>query len=407
MSALAARTPLLGYDPGRKPLPWRYRTWRLPSWQAQDDAPFYGVSITQRGGVDDATATVPRHGPCPPLEPGRTAVAMERGDELFWSGIVWRNSWSSDAHHRQLSLKSWESVLQCLAIREPEGGGAAPAFWSAQNRQWAFNRVDQIQIARALVQHAKDRPGCGYLHIEIPDELWDGVEWRPGELSGIPRERYYPSQARKPIWEALDQMADALFGFEQRLRPFWGDLPGVSFRYEPGYPRLGRSAAATGWVMEHQEGFPGSSISHYDWPDDASGIANVADVLGEELVSTAMAPDDWAEWPRLERSWVHGSVRDQDTLDGYAHAYLDAYHAPFGDQVLHLAPNQRDLPEWGDHARVRLTSSDRHPARGAGPGLDEVFRIVERVISPPSRGEPERVQFSVLQPSAELPEELE
>jgi len=381
---------MVAADLGEGVRPWRYRVFRVSgvthnfdepmSWDEMGLAPCYGVSTTERiGSVEDVTATVPVDAPCPDLVPGRTVIAAERGTDLF-AWLLWRIDWASDAPHRQMSLKGWASALQARNVME--------------TLDWRGDQaLDQLEMARRLVLHAQDRPG-GDLHIDVGDAQ-----------SGIVRERVYEGNARKQIWEALTQLAGVVRGFEHRLVPYWTDDDGpIRWRYEQGFPTLGRTASETGYVLDYQEGFPGSNVFAYTWPDDAAGMANVTHVLGEEVVGFREAPEDWREFLRLERSWTQNSVSQQQTIDDYAEAYLNIWHRPLAETQVTLSPNQDTIPNPGDHVRLRLTSR-RHPRNGENPGLDEVWRVMERQISAPSRGEPERVRLSLQRPlTVEIPD---
>lgn len=368
-------------------LPWRARFYLLPRWEEMGVPALYGLSITERlGQVSDGTATcVPRS--LYPI-PGRTVLVLERAERLQTVGVVWR----FDRPSRGLSFKSWESWLQRRLIRRPE---FETPWFDQVSDSWRFSGVDQLEIARTLVRHAQEREG-GNLWIDLGEES-----------SGIPRDRTYEAQGRAEIWQRLSELAAVQTGFEQRLRPYWSgdESQPIRFRYETGFPRLGRTAAETGWVLEWQQGFPGNTISDWEWPGDASGMTNVADVLGDQVVGTASAPDDWGRWPRMERSWSHTSVGSQDTVDGHAGAYLDANRRMPEEPSFTLRSNLSEIPEPGDHVRVRLTGDDFPAPEPGVPGLDRVWRVVERTITPPNRGAPEVVKLATQEPenAEELP----
>jgi hypothetical protein len=247
-----------------------------------------------------------------------------------------------------------------------------------------FEQVDQLEIARALVDHAQDRLG-GDLRIDTTPDF-----------CGVLRDRSYEATGRKPIWEALTELAAVQDGFEQRMVPYWqGDA--IRWRYETGYPEIGRTADETGHVLDYQEGWPGSGILEYTWPSDASMLTNVADVVGEQVVGTAENPDAWSRYARLEQSWSHVSVSQQETVEQHADAYLTAYGeiTPLVQAELRADRYRHNLPQVGDHVRLRLTSG-RHPARGLGTaGLDEDWRVIERQITAPNRGDVEKVRVTL------------
>lgn len=294
-------------------------------------------------------------------DPERTAIYVERDGVLVWGGIIWGRNYNGE----QLDIFAAE-------------------FWSYFHRRTLketliFGVADQLGIARYLVNWAQERPG-GDIGVQLD-----------GTISGVLRDRVYYHYERGNIGTLIKQLSEVENGFD-----FGIDVAYVAGVPTPtlnlGYPRRGRIAGTTGLVFE-----PGRNLGNYQWNEDGTRGANSVDAIGAGegdamLIATDTRTDliD-AGYPLLEEVIAHKDVRIQATLDGHAHAAVNARAVPVASVVLVDVKMSAD-PEFGswimgDDCLFRVEDDDRFPAQADGsPGLSQYVRIIADVVKVPDEG---------------------
>lgn len=177
------------------------------------------------------------------LDPGRTAVYVERDGVIVWGGILWTAKASVESATVEVGGEGFWSYFRRRLVRTTKTYAAA----------------DQCFIARDLVAYAQAQAG-GDLGVVVG-----------AETSGVLRDRTYWHYERKNIGEAVEQLAAVQGGFDFNIDVSW--VAGVITKtLQVQYPRRGR---ATATVFEL-----GSNIEGLDQEIDATRQANIIDGLG-------------------------------------------------------------------------------------------------------------------------------
>ncbi|MGW1770633.1 hypothetical protein [Streptomyces sp. NPDC002104] len=303
--------------------------------------------------------------------PGRTAVWLERGRDVWWGGILWTAAIQSDARgYLSLAVQAgtWDTYLSHRMLYDTLETSAP---------------TDQYDIVRNLLDYVQSTPG-GDIGIEYPTET-----------SGILRERKYSRFDLPVVRDLLDQLGAVEGGFEWRIASY-RDADGRRVkRLQLGTPtiRTGHSDI----VLDH----PGP-VTAYTWPVDATKRANAWQTRGatnnqnqaaDSVPRTSelqVAEQDLADgWPRLDGSSDYSTITEQVTLD--AHAAADLAAARAGTVIPEITLDMSRAPVspalLGATVRVRIRDI-WHPVP-----LDARYRIVGLSISPAERGRPESARL--------------
>ncbi|MFC8925217.1 hypothetical protein [Streptomyces albidoflavus] len=305
------------------------------------------------------------------IVPGRTALWLERGPDLWWGGILWTaNVQSSDRGWLSVAVQAgtWDTYLShrllydTLATQVP---------------------TDQYDIVRGLLDYVQSTPG-GDLGITYP-----------ATVSGVLRERTYSRYDLPVVRDLLDQLGRVEGGFEWRIASH-RDADGRRVKaLQLGSPTIRTGHADV--VLDH----PGP-ITSYAFPLDATGRANAWQSRGATdnenqaadsvplLSALHVADQDVAEgWPRLDGSSDYSTVTEATTLNGHAGADLAA--ARSGTVVPEITLDMTRAPispaMLGATIRVRIRDL-WHPQT-----LDARHRIVGVSITPAERGRPESARL--------------
>lgn len=327
-----------------------------------------GKAGTLRGQVDvPDEATAAR---CRRLYDGRTAVWVERDGSVVWGGVQWTSVRESrratSAASWQIQASTWEDYLARRRLYDTLTGTG----------------VDQLDIARQLVDYAQAQPG-GDIGIEI--------DWVP--TSGVLRDRTYSRYDLPRVRELLDQLAAVEDGFEWRVSS-WRDDAGARHKsLVLGYPRITAGSADT--VLD----MPGP-IAEYALPSDATGTATAWQSRGASinqnqaadsvpLMSTLFTWPDRIDdgWPRLDGSSDYTTVTDPATLDAHALADITRARDPELIPAVTINSGGRELPPLGGTVRLRIVDV-WHPQ-----GLDERYRVIGRRVTAAQAGTPERADL--------------
>jgi hypothetical protein len=304
------------------------------------------------------------------IVPGRTAVWLERGREIWWGGVLWTASLASDSRGFlgvQVQAGTWDTYLSHRVLYDT----------------LTATGTDQFDIARGLIDYVQNTPG-GDIGIEYGTDV-----------SGVLRDRTYSRYDLPTVRDLLDQLGAVEGGFE------W---PFASYRDADGRRvkrlQLGSPQIRTGHseiVLDH----PGPILS-YTWPVDATVRANAWQSRGASdnknqaadsvpLMSTQQLAEQDIEdgWPRLDGSSDYSTVDQQPTLDAHAAADLAASLA--GTVIPEVTVDMSRAPVspalLGSTVRLRIRDL-WHPET-----LSARYRVVGLAISPPERGRSESARL--------------
>lgn len=304
------------------------------------------------------------------VQPGRTAVWVERGREIWWGGIVWTLTPQTDERgfvSADLQAATFDSYLDHRIIYDTV----------------TATGMDQLAIARMLIDYAQGQEG-GDLGVAVDDS----------QTSGVRRNRTYAADETTRVREALDQLAEADNGFEWRIRAHRTETGERVRALQLGYPVI---RTGTRPVMLT---YPGNVLA-YSWPQDATAVATVwqsrgatvnknqaADstpLLSEQLTAAeALA----AGWPRLDGSSDYNTVRNVDTLNEHARADLARARQPATIPTLRVRLDDEITPDViGATARLRIEDTWHDT------GLDAAYRVVGWQVTPAERGSPESAEL--------------
>lgn len=230
------------------------------------------------------------------LDPGRTAIYVERNGVIVWGGILWTAKASVDSSTVDVGGEGFWSYFRRRLIRTTK----------------AYAAADQCFIARDLVTYAQAQAG-GDMGVVVG-----------AETSGVLRDRTYWHYERKNIGEAVEQLAAVQGGFDFNIDVSY--VAGVITKtLQVQYPRRGR---ATATVFEL-----GSNIEGLDQEIDATRQANIIDGLGagegdDMLITTVSDLSLAPPYPLLEDVVTYKDVSVATTLQLASLAQLVARSTP-------------------------------------------------------------------------------
>ncbi|MGS2645821.1 hypothetical protein [Streptosporangium sp. G12] len=221
----------------------------------------------------------------------------------------------------------------------------------------AYTQIDQIAIARELLNHMQGQPRANI-----------GLQLQAG-TSGMLRDRTYLDSDRASYGQRLRELAEVDGGFEHMINIAVVDGT-LQRQWVWGYPRLGAAdvrhvysdARNGGEILEWSEEHDAlRGATRWRARGDAPQTDADASTQSVPLVSTAHEATAHlaAGWPRIDRTIYRQGVTIQQTLEDYA-----AYWASVAPGVLRvdqitvalgaeptLTPN-----DLGDKARIFLTN---------------------------------------------------
>ncbi|MET9429808.1 hypothetical protein [Streptomyces sp. NPDC003036] len=347
--------------------------------QVLDVLPVTDVSLDDYiGKIGSASATIPLPNRAvaararAAVEPGRTALWVERGSEIWWGGVLWTANLTS-------------STRGFLGLQVQAGGWASYLDHRVILHTLQAVQVDQYDIVRGLIDYAASLPGGDI-----------GIEYDAEQLSGVKRDRTFRRYDVPRIREVIDQLGAVEGGFEWRIMSYRDGSGRRVKRLQLGAPiRTGASEV----VLDH----PGPILA-YGWPVDATVQANTWQSRGASdnanqtkeslpLMSAPLVDTDQlaAGWPRLDGTSDYSTVTEQPTLDAHARADLAAALLPQTIPEVTVALDRTPLSPALLGATVRVRIRDLWWAEG----LDQRYRVVGLAISPPLRGRPETAKLSL------------
>lgn len=275
---------------------WRFLAADLLTGTVREEIPLWAVRFQHDlNGPGSLRATIPVRHPKATratLDPSRTILVAERDGTVLWAGILW-------------------------AVRKPPGDdlslyadGLWSYFWRRTIRHTqTFTGEDQFTIARSLVDYAQSQP-MGDI----------GIDTGSG-LSGRTRDRTYEAWQRKPVAEAVEQLAAVRRGFDFHIHTAW-DGDALTHMLQLSYPHRGSEIPRPLDL--------GVNIDGYGWESDGTRQANLVDAIGagdEDFQIIETAADTNLGYPLLEAVVYHKDITVSATLEGHAASVLSARRA--------------------------------------------------------------------------------
>lgn len=303
------------------------------------------------------------------LVPGRTAVYVERGRDIWWGGILWTRTPQSDGRGNltvDLQAATFDSYFEHRLLFD----------------SYIAEQVDQLDIARQLLDYAQGQDGGDI-----------GILYEP-DVSGVLRDRTYLRYDLSTIRELLDNLSQVENGFEWRMRAYRATDGSRVRELQLGYPRI--ELGATDIMLTK----PGNVLS-WSLPEDATGRANqwqsrgasVNDNLAADsyplmsaryIVTIDGQPTTDLGWPLLDGTSDYPTVEEQDTIDAHAREDIIRAWSQHTIPSVNVRLDGTVTPALlGSRARLRIRDL-WHP-----DGLDERYRIVGMRVQPPERGQAE------------------
>lgn len=236
------------------------------------------------------------------LDPGRTAVHIDRSGVIVASGILWGARPKSRDFTIEFTFDGWLSIFDHRTIRE---------------YRW-YPQSDPIGIVRDLVARSQtDTAGT------LTGDLGIAIDY--SVFAGVLRDIEYPANERRPILEAIAKLADVDVGaFEYAIVPRWGDgqIGTVQKTLLFWTPGQGRDLSDSVVVRN------GENVTIDDYQINAKTLANRVDGLGKgdgpsQLVSTRYDDTD-PRFPLLDDAVTWRDIDSQAVLDARTAAELAA-----------------------------------------------------------------------------------
>lgn len=252
-----------------------------------------------------------------------TAVYIERFGRIVWSGLLWDAVADFAAGTLELRCEGWLSYFRLR-------------HYHTTTR---FERVDQAVIARSLLQHAGTYGDGSKL----------GMIRYGTELTGVRRDRTYKQSERKPIGEAVEQLAAVEDGFDFSFDSAWDDADLIT-TFRVHYPAIGRRRGVT-FEQDRNCDVTRATVG-------GKSVRTFALVVGagdgpEQLWATANRVS--RIHPRLEDISSHTDVKEVSTLRAKAEHAVRVGAAPVVLPTIELYPDAApglDAFDLGDQVSV-------------------------------------------------------
>lgn len=294
------------------------------------------------------------------LDPARTLLYVLRGDQPMWAGIIWEAS--MDAGSLTVTGQGIWSYFRRRNIRHTR----------------TFKGVNQLAIARSLIDYAQSStfsPG-GDIGVVVGSET-----------GGPSRDRTYPGYERKPIGEAVEQLAAVIDGFDFSIETTSGvGGSGLEFTntFKLWYPRRGRRTNFK-WEV-------GIHCDLNEWELDATRQATQMDALGagegdSMLIAPAVSTHLLDIYPLLDYTVSVRDVSRMNTLASHANYWLVRRQLPIAHPSITLRDSKDTrVGSFIDGDEIRLVGTD------GWAELDGWYRIVQYEVAVSDEGD-ERVKI--------------
>lgn len=342
------------------------------------ELPLTGVSFTQQlnqagtfqahlliTGINTAAFNVDAS-----TTPTRNAIYVDRNGILVWGGVIWGRTYNSQAQTITITAREFESYFERRRIAQTID----------------FDQVDQLEIARTLIDNAQLVPSGD---IGVITGL---------ETSGVLVDRVYYDYELKTVYNAIQDLSRQEDGFDFNIQVAYDPITNDPTKtLVLGYPRSGHVDTGVGDLLTPVFVFPAGNIVEYEYPEDGSIAANTIYALGagsNEGKLSATAQDLTkltAGWPLLEDQANYSDIIDDTVLNELAIGQVLALSEP--PPIIKIVVPAYVDPVFGtygigDDARL-IIQDPRFPQ-----GLDTVYRIVGLNVQPGEDG-PERVTLTL------------
>jgi len=304
--------------------------------------------------------------------PARTALYVDRDGSLIWGGIIWSRDYDSGSQTLTIQAREFESYFEHRRITTTQ----------------AFNNIDQLTIVQTLINDAQTATN-GNIGVIVPSNT-----------SGVLVSRTYYSYEYKNVYSAIQDLSKSAQGFDFNIWAYYDSNGNPAKQLRLGYPRYGTVYSATNSDQPIVD-LPSGNIIEYQYPEDASIIANTIYALGAgsnegKLIATGVDTTKLtAGWPLLEDQANYSDITDSTLLSNLATSQVNTVSTPPISMKV-VIPTYVDpilgSYEIGDDIRVRITD-DRFPT-----GLDTYYRLVAYNVTVGENG-PERVTMTLTQSS--------
>jgi hypothetical protein len=172
-------------------------------------------------------------------QPGRTALYVERNDELIWGGILWTRHYDSDERRFDLTAQTFDSFYGRTVLEA----------------NYVKQAVEQVTCITSLVSKVNAQPSSNI-----------GITCPAITATGVLRTILLPAYEFHYADEVLDQIVTAADGLEytvEVVKTGTADHPSKTIRLAP-IDTL-NVVANTGPYLD----YPGGSIQKYIWPENA------------------------------------------------------------------------------------------------------------------------------------------
>lgn len=297
---------------------------------------------------------------------GRTAVYLERGEQVCWGGIVWTLTPAMD-----------EQGLVTVALQAATFDSYAARRHIRQNL--TYTDTEDLTVVRRLWEHIQAAPGGDI-----------GVDYAPAP-PGTRRTVTYQDGEETPVEEAITQLAAMEPGFEYLVSVYRDPATGQrAKRLVFGVPRIHVGEGTT--VLD----LPGDILT-YSFPRDATrgGTTSRArggtpegaqgPVMSDEYVAQALIDSGF---PRIDTTSDHSNVTDKAALNALARAELAALGGPVVIPAVRVRLGADTTPALlGTTVRLRI-----HDV-WFSEGLDASYRVVGVKVTAPERGRAETAEL--------------
>lgn len=298
-------------------------------------------------------------------EPGRTALYMERNDDLIWGGIIWSRTYSSESNALQLTAQTFESYFDHVVFEE----------------HFIQQKVNQELIFQAMVNQlqAQTASNIGLTMATLP-------------TTNVPRTVLIPAYEYHFATDALTQLVGVSNGLDYTIdvaKSATPDHPTKTVRL--GYPQLGSAND------ELHFDFPGN-IRNYWMPESGANSGTKFGALGAgsgNKIIRAVAVDSNALADGYPGWWVvnqYSHIGDIATIQDRVLKDATLYKTPRRVPTFELRIAETPFTSWnklGDTATIRIEDM-RYPT-----GFEMESRIIGWELTPQSSENVEMLKFDL------------
>lgn len=353
---------------------YRYFTADLLTGEVIADVEMYGVYAQKRlNGAGSFTGTVKLIGDSfrdslslAATQPARTAIYMERNDELIWGGILWSRTYSNQARAISMTAQSFESYFDHVVFENH-------FIQQKVNQEIIFqNMVNQLQTDAVNLGIIVDTP--------LP-------------TTNMPRTVLIPGYEFHYASEVVSQLVDTDNGLEYTIDVnTTGTVDQPELRLRLGYPLLGAANAELAFD------FPGNVVNYWLPENGAnSGAKFVALGYGSgNKITRAVATDQNTIDAGYPAWWIvnqYSTIADLQLIQDKAAGDAIRLKMPLVSPTFELKPEGiAEFSSWnnlGDTFKVHIEDV-RFP-----DGYDITSRMIGWELSPASAEGSETLKLTV------------